>query len=248
MRMIESQFEKVPVLKLKDSKIQIVEDIVAKEKELKISVNNINKINLTCTPTNIKELCIGYLFGSKQINNINDVKEFNISQTVDKITVNVLIELNSNNKTPTPKPIQNKEKKEDKATEILTSVNSDIQNLQRLITEFSTMSDLFLNTGGVHSCGLSDGKSITHFFEDTGRLNALCKVIGGAVIENTDMNGKILFSSGRIAHETINFITPTGITLIVSVSAPTSEAINLSKTLGINLIGFARDNRMNFYI
>lgn len=246
--MNENQFEKITVLKLKDSKLEIIEDIVAKEKELKISVNNLEKINLTCTPTNIKELVIGYLFGSKQITNISDVKDFNIVETTDKINVTVQIEPKSNTTNPNPKPCINNDKTIDRATAILSSVNCDIQNLQRLITEFSTMSDLFLNTGGVHSCGLSNGKSITHFYEDTGRLNALCKVIGGAVCDNIDMCGKILFSSGRIAQETINFISPTGITLIVSVSAPTSKAITISKPLGINLIGFARDNRMNFYI
>ena len=116
-----------------------------------------------------------------------------------------------------------------------------------LIKEFNKSSQLFLDTGGVHSCALCDINKIIIFKEDIGRHNALDKVLGKALLEDIDFRDKIILTSGRISSEILIKTAKRQIPVIVSRSAPTSLSIDIAKKLNITLIGFARGKRMNIY-
>ena len=129
--------------------------------------------------------------------------------------------------------------------------NSDIsipaETLLAHISRFNKMSDLFQQTGGVHSGAICSRDAILLFHEDIGRHNAVDKLIGEALSRQISLADKILLTSGRLSSEILLKAARQSIPVIVSRSAPTALAVELAARVNITLIGFARGNRMNVY-
>ena len=121
------------------------------------------------------------------------------------------------------------------------------KKILNLINSFSKKSELFLTTGGVHSSALCSENEIIYFEEDIGRHNAVDKIIGRALINGLNFSDKLVLTTGRVSSEILVKIAKHNIPILVSRSAPTSNAINIAKEKNISLIGFARGNRMNIY-
>jgi len=113
--------------------------------------------------------------------------------------------------------------------------------------DFNKRSELFLNTGGVHSVALGTDEGILLFHEDVGRHNAMDKTIGEASLKNIELFDKTVLTSGRVSSEMLIKAAKGQIPVIVSRSAPTDLAVELANNLGITIIGFARGQRMNIY-
>ncbi|MBI4243753.1 MAG: formate dehydrogenase accessory sulfurtransferase FdhD [Planctomycetes bacterium] len=108
---------------------------------------------------------------------------------------------------------------------------------------------LFSQTGGSHSASLfsSDGRIIL-CKEDIGRHNAVDKIVGFALINDLlPLSTNILLVSGRISFEITQKALVSGISVICSISAASSLAIELAKRAGMTLIGMIRNNRFNVY-
>jgi FdhD protein len=116
----------------------------------------------------------------------------------------------------------------------------------------------FTRTGGVHAAAaLTAAGARLAVFEDVGRHNAVDKVMGellrrglvGAKASSVsdDARPEILVVSGRVSFEIVQKAAVARIPIIAAVSAPTSLAIDLAERVGITLIGFVRDGRLNVY-
>lgn len=121
------------------------------------------------------------------------------------------------------------------------------QEIAFLMKEFNNKSELFRETGGVHSCAICSRDEMIFFSEDIGRHNAIDKVIGKSIMSDRGFKDKILLTTGRISSEIILKTARSGIPIIVSHSAPTEFAVKIARELNITMIGFARGDRMNVY-
>ena len=108
---------------------------------------------------------------------------------------------------------------------------------------------LFHLTGGIHACGVFDlDHNLIFFAEDVGRHNALDKVAGWCLKNETiPLSEHILILSGRASFELVQKAMCLGIPIICSVGAPSSLAIELAESLGLTLVGFLKNNKMNIY-
>jgi FdhD protein len=104
-------------------------------------------------------------------------------------------------------------------------------------------------TGGLHAAGLftADGR-LEDLAEDVGRHNAVDKVIGRMLMkEALPLADRVLFVSGRTSFEIVQKAFLAGIPVLVSVSAPSTLAIDLAVETGMTLVGFVRGDGFNVY-
>jgi FdhD protein len=110
----------------------------------------------------------------------------------------------------------------------------------------------FARTGAMHGAlALSaDGEELATG-EDVGRHNAVDKVIGkllfAELLTADRAVAQVLAVSGRTSFEIIQKAAAARIAVVVSVSAPTSLAIDTADALGVTLAGFARGDAFNLY-
>ena len=126
-------------------------------------------------------------------------------------------------------------------TERLAGISNDlVLTIAELVRPGQT---LFDQTGAVHAAAAFDaGGNVLVVREDVGRHNAVDKVVGRLLLDHTlPANGLGLFVSSRASFEIVQKAWAAGFGTLVSVSAPTSLAVQTAKTAGISLFGFVRD-------
>ncbi|HEY4179032.1 MAG TPA: formate dehydrogenase accessory sulfurtransferase FdhD [Kofleriaceae bacterium] len=108
----------------------------------------------------------------------------------------------------------------------------------------------FDQTGGLHAAGLfSVGRepALLAAREDVGRHNAVDKVIGWALDAGVAGSACALMLSGRAGYELVQKAIMFQVPIVVSVSAPSSLAIELAERFNVALVGFVRGDRANIY-
>ncbi|QEM67651.1 formate dehydrogenase accessory sulfurtransferase FdhD [Geobacter sp. FeAm09] len=107
---------------------------------------------------------------------------------------------------------------------------------------------LFKAAGATHAAALFDAAGdIFVVREDVGRHNAMDKVIGAALLRGKPTADMGVFLSGRVSLELVVKAARSGISVMVSVSAPTDVAVTMANRLGITLTCFARETGFTVY-
>jgi len=120
--------------------------------------------------------------------------------------------------------------------------------VQELANWFRRYSDLHHATGGVHTVALSvEGEDPELIRDDVGRHNAADKVVGRALAQGVNLARTVMITSGRISSEIVHKGRRAGIPVLVSLGAPTHQAVLLAREMNLTLIGFARQNRFSSF-
>ncbi len=244
------------ILKVSGSRVEGVIDEVASELPVRLVVNNEPLVTLLCTPFELEELAVGFLLSEGLLSDRTSIKKLD----VDEREFTVRIELSGLppdfSRLFEKRTISSGCGKGVTFTSYRTSAEHRIETKSPLITldgvrnllnNFRTISKLYLETGGVHSAGLSDGKEILFFSEDIGRHNAVDKLIGKAFLKSIPVENKILITSGRVTSEIMTKAGRNRLPILISRAAPSCMAISYAEDMGITLVGFARGDRMNIY-
>lgn len=209
-------------------------DLVTTEFPLTVQVNSRKAANLVCTPRDLKDLVVGYLYTCGFINGPGDLLSLRIDKGLHKAVAMTRSPLS---------PVESFRQK--MRTEPGFFVDSE--NIFRLINRFQKVSSEYHKTRGTHSAALCSHNQILIYREDLGRRNALDKVIGAALLKKHDPGNKFILISSRIPSEILLKIVRSRISLVASLSAPTDRAINIARRERVTLIGFVRGNRFNIY-
>ena len=183
-----------------------------------------------CTPENLEQLVAGFLMTKGVIKSKDNIKsiEVDFDNRVKRFYLNDLDYVDL-------KPIEK------------TETTIKVSDIYEVMKENLTSSELFKNTGGVHSVAIYDNEKLITIREDVARHNAMDKSIGYCLLNNIDLKDKIIFVSGRISCEMILKAAKAGIPIVISKSAPTNLSREIAQKLNITLAGFVRGERMNIY-
>jgi FdhD protein len=120
--------------------------------------------------------------------------------------------------------------------------------LEHALHQLQTLQPMNTATGAVHAAAWADptGK-IVLVREDVGRHNALDKLIGAMHRAGLSPDEGMALVTSRASYEMVTKAASAGITLLASISAPTALAIELARSAGVTLVGFARPGSHNVY-
>jgi FdhD protein len=126
------------------------------------------------------------------------------------------------------------------------------QLVTRSIERLVALQAGFARTGAMHGAlALTATGTELASSEDVGRHNAVDKVIGKLLYAGLPCvdtaQAELLAVSGRTSFEIVQKAAAARIPVVVSVSAPTSLAIDLAAAFGITLAGFTRGATFNLY-
>lgn len=241
-------FDSISILRIKDGSAEEVQDIIAVEKRVRILVNGRHALSLYCTPMMVREFVAGIIHSEGLIEGRWCADRISIEYG-DEIVADIPSTgaLSEGERTITSGCAGGVSLRAEPPGRISDGSSFNAGAIIDIFSVFQKKSEGYRTTGGVHSAALSDGTRILAFAEDIGRHNAVDKVIGYCLLEDISFGGKIMLASGRLSSEIVSKCARSGISVLVSRSAPTSLAVSIASQTGLTLVGFVRGRRMNVY-
>lgn len=235
--------EKVPVTRFYENAgaSESLMDAIIVEHTLSVFIDGVHSFTMTCSPENLVPLVLGHLFSEGMMDGLDFISQIEISPDGARadLTLSRGMSLKSGGKAVDVSEL-----------EAVTPVSLSEEDKARLFAQAQALydgADLFFLTGAAHSSSLAVKGEVLYRVSDVSRHNTVDKIIGMALLDGIDFGETVLFTSGRIPSDMLQKAARAGIPLIGSRSAPTTAALRTAKELGISLVGFIRQGRMNIY-
>ena len=246
--------QQIPIIRFTGNESSLIEDEVVRERALTIILNGEELVTLLCSPGEFDYLAAGYLASEDIISSARDIKDLSVNEGTAVVRIDTV------SAAPTGQTFKRvissgcgrgaavySAADVTSLKPVTSKLSATPSQVYQLIRDFQHHSELFKETGGVHSAAIAGPTGIEFFAEDIGRHNAVDRLFGRALLEKLDFSDKMLLTSGRISSEIVSKVARRNVGILVSRSAPTSSAIELSVRLNVTLIGFVRGERMNVY-
>jgi len=231
----------------------ILKDAIAIEEETNLYINGDLYATFHHSPSQIKELVIGFLLTEGIIDKLEDVCKMEFSGK------NIHVELSGEKSFKAPEKHRlittfcgdsGLPSSVLKVAQKLRSNRIEVngESILKAANILNSNASIYRVSGGTHAAALTDkdGELIA-FAEDIGRHNAVDKVIGEAAIKGVNFSRTMLASTGRLTSEIVIKAVQMGIPILISLSAPTDMGVRIAESSGLTLIGFARGKRFNIY-
>ena len=245
-------------LDLSTGKAEKTVDCVAEEVPLQITVNSAYSFVIWCSPSQFKELAVGYLLSEDILRSVDEIQELtsNDSQISCQITLKAKVDLdermkNSRRSTriiPLIKASTSPYQHDQKIPTVKSKLTIKAQTILDALNQMNSLAKGFKETGGLHDSGIfkADGTMVA-FSEDVGRHNTVDKVIGAASLAKTDFSQCFMIITGRVPGDMIYKAAKVGLPIVASVAAVLNSGVSSAEKANITLIGFVRGKRMNLY-
>lgn len=248
--------ELYPVIKAYGNTTEFSVEYVVEESPLTLFFNNEEIATILCSPSQLEELALGFLYMEGFIRSRVDVTSLRYDPSLQVIWVSGTTHENNSHrmnkrlfsaccgKSRSSFTFSN----DNELAKIQTSTTElHLQEIYHYAEYLQEHLPLFKTTGGIHSGGIAFQNQVLFTSYDIGRHNVFDKLAGSALNAGRDLRDHILFFSGRVSSEILMKVSKMNIPILVARSAPTDMALNLARSLCITVIGFARGDRLNIY-
>lgn len=220
------------------------------EKPVSLSVNGQVWLTFMCTPSQLDALAVGFLYNEGVINSSDDIASIKTCANNENIDVwlNFSIEEPKDwRRTSGCTGGLTSENAQHNTTPILNGDVISPQKIIRMVSDLFEKQQIYRQVGGAHTSILSDGEGSFIMAEDIGRHNTLDKIAGRYILEQGDLEKKILITTGRVSSEMLQKAARISASIVISRTSPSSLSINMADEWGLTLIGYARRDKFNVY-
>ena len=244
----QAPYAQMPVKSYLDTAPELISQSkpVICEHTLELIVNGESWLSFICSPTELKELAVGFLWNENVISESSQIKDIILKPDLSSIEIKV----NDNVTKPThfhrtstgTEPQLNTFKPTSAKT-----VQFSAKELPNLYNQFAINQKLHDYAGGFHTAGLSDGQEINIVMEDLGRHNCIDKLAGAWLLGEKSFEPMVLMLTGRVSSEMVMKSLAMDVKMIITRTTPTVLAIRMAEEAGICLIGYMRANQYEVY-
>jgi len=231
-----------------------VSGAVAEERPVCIFVNGQELVTMLCTPTDLEDLAVGFLYSEGIIDDVDDIEVMTVSAGLTCVD----LWLGDRDIEPPTRRIitsgcgggvtfDDTETMLARHEPLGPGVTIAPSQISALMRELLRSADLYNTARGIHTSALSDGESIGLVTQDVGRHNTIDRLVGRALREGIQTRGAILLTSGRISSDMIAKSARMGAPVAISRTSPTSLSVELAAAWNITMIGYARGSRFRVY-
>jgi len=244
----------VRYLAYRDAAADQVSGAVVEERPVCIFVNGRELATLLCTPTDLEDLAVGFLFSERVIDGIEDIEVMSVSAGLTCVD----LWLRDRDLEPPTRRIitsgcgggitfDDTETMLARHEPLGPGVTVTPSQISHLMRELLRSAALYNTARGVHTSILSDGESVLLVAQDVGRHNTIDRLAGRALREGVSTEGAILLTSGRISSDMLAKAARMGAPVAISRTSPTSLSVELATAWNITMIGYARGTNFRVY-
>ncbi len=248
-----------PVLRVEGGQADYVLDEVATELPLTVIVNGVEVATLVTTPADLEDLVYGFLVSEQVVAGGGAIRSLQFDPESQTVRVDADADVEDAGRRMFERRYITSCCGKGRASIYFASDAAALrpvrggqllafQTALELLQDLQTRSDIFRRTGGVHNVALASTLGeVLAVRADIGRHNALDKLYGHCLRQRIATADLMAVLSGRISSEILLKAAKLGLPLVLSKSAPTELALALADEIGITVVGFARQGRLNVY-
>ncbi|MDO5846675.1 MAG: formate dehydrogenase accessory sulfurtransferase FdhD [Methanocorpusculum sp.] len=227
--MSDSVVRKCPAVRYANGRKERIEDPVAVETEVTLYLNGNKHICVSASADALKELGAGFFTASGLIQKIHSTEVRGSSVYVE---AELTKHAGENEPSPLPYP----------GTDTVTVTADEIRDMSAALD-----TDIWQETGGLHSAALYYRHKKVTVFSDIARRNAVEKAVGYMALHGLPPKECILVSTGRQPQDMVEIAARAGIPVVISRAAATASGIAAADKWSITLVCFARGGRFTVY-
>jgi FdhD protein len=239
-----------PIYRYQASGWQMENVEIIAESQISLTVNGKEWLAFACTPEQLPELAMGYLYNEGVITTVSEISSIQMT-CQDK---NVDVWLTHPAEPPTlitrtsgctggVSSSQSRHLPPPNLTHTFISPEVILTGMEQLFA----VQDKYHQSRGIHCSTLGDGQVVIFSAEDIGRHNTLDKLAGQIIQAPHLPDVRIIYTTGRVSHEMAIKSARMGAVAIVSLTTPTEQAVEICQELGITLVGYARRTQFVAY-
>ncbi len=233
-----------------DAERRPVRGVVPVEEVITLYVNGQPLVSLMCTPTQLEELALGFLFNEGLIEGPDEVAVLELCGGERCLDIWLEHDIEAPKLRVITSGCSGGTTFED-VTSVHHRVESGLrvtpQQVTQLMEELSRATVLYHRAGGIHGAALAEEGRLLCTAEDVGRHNALDKIAGICLRQGQPMQDRVLLTTGRVSSEMVNKIARMGVPIVISRTSLTSLSVQLARAWGVTLIGYTRRRSFRVY-
>ncbi len=265
--MSHNKIKSTEISKFNNNEFEQSNDYLAVESPLEIRLAHVDEKEFKsfaitmCSPDDIEDLIVGYLFTENMIAQATDILKINIFDNELGLIAEIILDksiayeqyLNKRHgMVQASCGVCGKTEFDDLLTFNYSNINASkvkFDVIQSLPEKLNQAQFGFQQTGGLHASALFDTNGeLLLLKEDIGRHNALDKLIGAAMRQGLlPLYDYIVLLSGRISFELVHKSLMAGVSTLAAIGAPSSLSVEIAKLNKLSLFGFVKSDGYNRY-